>query len=202
MGTALAMGAGLGAEQAIALGVAIGLLGTFVFFTRMSVNAVFAHWADRRAERADIGGVALMNWLPPQIFLFVISFVPAFLATYFGAQVVGDAIGWLTGNAPFVLRGLQIAGGMLPAIGIAMNMRFIFRGTVIPYFFIGFVLAVVGGLGRPEGVNIVQIGVIGAALAFLHVYFAGDRVGPGSGRRIVEDRAEATRSVAATSEGV
>ncbi|MFN2483560.1 MAG: PTS mannose/fructose/sorbose/N-acetylgalactosamine transporter subunit IIC [Candidatus Limnocylindria bacterium] len=198
VGTALALAGGLDAQSAISIGVAVGLLGTFIFFTRMSVDAVFAHWADERAERADIGGVALMNVLPPQIFLFVISFLPVFLATYLGAPVVGDAIAWLQTNAPFALRGLQIAGGLLPAIGIAMNMRFIFRGSVVPYFFIGFVVAV----AARDAVNIVAMGVIGLALAFLHVAFVRDRVGPAGGQRVVDERVEATQRVSATSEGV
>lgn len=197
VGTALALGGGLDESAAIALGVAVGLLGTFIFFTRMSVDAVFAHWADARAEEGDIRGVALMNWLPPQIFLFVISFIPATLAVFLGAPVVENAINWLQTNTPWVLRGLQISGGLLPAIGIAMNMRFIFRGTVIPYFFIGYILAVASA----GGVNIVAIGVIGLALAFLHVYFVGERIGPAGGRPL-EDRTQATRTVATSSEGV
>lgn len=176
VGTALALGGGLDAQAAIALGVAVGTLGTFIFFTRMSVDAVFAHWADARAEAGDITGVSRMNWLPPQIFLFIISFFPAMLAVYLGSQVVSDAIVWLTENAPWILSGLQIAGGLLPAIGIAMNMRFIFRGSVVPYFFIGYILAVAGGVGQEGGaLNIVSLGIIGAALAFLHVWFVGDR---------------------------
>jgi mannose/fructose/N-acetylgalactosamine-specific phosphotransferase system component IIC len=177
VGTALALGGGLDAQAAIALGVAVGTLGTFIFFTRMSVDAVFAHWADARAEAGDITGVSRMNWLPPQIFLFIISFFPAMLAVYLGSQVVSDAIVWLTDNAPWILSGLQIAGGLLPAIGIAMNMRFIFRGSVVPYFFIGYILAVAGGVGQEGGaLNIVSLGIIGVALAFLHVWFVGDRV--------------------------
>jgi mannose/fructose/N-acetylgalactosamine-specific phosphotransferase system component IIC len=202
VGTALAIGGGLDESAAIALGVAVGLLGTFIFFTRMSVDAVFAHWADARAEEGDIGGVARMNWLPPQIFLFVISFFPATIAVFLGAPVVEGAINWLTTNAPFVLKGLQISGGLLPAIGIAMNMRFIFRGSVIPYFFIGYVLAVAAGVGREDSnVTIVSLGVIGVALAFIHVLLVGDRGTPG-GRRPIEDRTMATRQVAAEAEGV
>jgi mannose/fructose/N-acetylgalactosamine-specific phosphotransferase system component IIC len=172
VGTALAMAGGLSSEAAIALGVAIGLLGTIIFFTRMSVDAVFAHWADARAEEGDMAGVARANWLWPQIFLFVISFFPAFLAVYAGSAVVKDAIDGLQTNAPWILRGFEIAGGLLPAIGLALNMRFIFRGTVWPYFFLGYILAVASA----GGVNIVTIGVIGVALAFLHVYLVGDRV--------------------------
>ncbi|MEW5992369.1 MAG: PTS sugar transporter subunit IIC [Chloroflexota bacterium] len=171
VGTALALGGGLSSEAAISLGVAVGLLGTIIFFTRMSVDAVFAHWADARAEAGDAAGVARMNWLPPQIFLFIISFFPAAIAVYAGTAVVADAITWLNTNAPWILRGFEIAGGLLPAIGIAMNMRFIFRGTVWPYYFVGYVMAAASN----GGLNIVTIGVIGIALAFLHVAFVGDR---------------------------
>jgi mannose/fructose/N-acetylgalactosamine-specific phosphotransferase system component IIC len=167
VGTALALAGGLAPEAAISLGVAVGLLGTIVFFTRMSVDAVFAHWADARAEAGDIGGVARMNWLPPQIFLFIISFVPATLAVYLGAGVVADGITWLNTNAPWILRGFEIAGGLLPAIGIAKNMRFIFRGSVWPYYFLGYIAA----NATAGGLNVVAIAILGLALAVIHVAF-------------------------------
>lgn len=165
VGTALAMASDLAPETAITLGVAIGLLGTIVFFTRMSVDAVFAHWADARAEEGDIAGVARANWLWPQIFLFIISFFPATIAVYLGAGVVGDGIDWLNTNAPWILRGFEIAGGLLPAIGIALNMRFIFRGSVIPYYFLGYILA----SASAGGLNVVAIAIVGLSLAVLHV---------------------------------
>jgi len=171
VGTALAMAGGLDAASAITLGTAVGLLGTIIFFTRMSVDAAFAHRADAFAEKGDIGGVSRANWVWPQIFLFIISFFPATIAVYLGANVVGDAITWLGTNAPWVLRGFQIAGGLLPAIGIAMNMRFIFRGSVMPYYFIGYILAVTAG----SGINIVGIAIVGAALAWIHVSLMGSR---------------------------
>jgi mannose/fructose/N-acetylgalactosamine-specific phosphotransferase system component IIC len=171
VGTALAMAGGLDASSAIALGLAVGLIGTIIFFTRMSVDAVFAHWADARAEAGDISGVARMNWLPSQVFLFIITFVPATVAVYAGAQVVSDWITWLNTNAPWVLKGFQIAGGLLPALGIAMNMRFIFRGTVAAYFFIGYLVSVASA----GGVNLVMLAIIGVALAMLHVAYVGTR---------------------------
>jgi mannose/fructose/N-acetylgalactosamine-specific phosphotransferase system component IIC len=90
---------------------------------------------------------------------------------YLGANVVSDWINWLNMNAPWVLKGFQIAGGLLPALGIAMNMRFIFRGTVAAYFFIGYLVSVASA----GGVNIVMLAVIGVALAMLHVAFVGTR---------------------------
>ena len=198
VGTALAMAGGLSAEAAISLGVAIGLLGTIIFFTRMSVDSLFAHWADARAEQGDISGVARMNWLPPQIFLFIISFFPAFLAVYLGSAVVSDGITWLNTNAPFVLKGFEIAGGLLPAIGIALNMRFIFRGGAIPFYFIGYVFAlVISGVFTPNVVNpatgqsvgtlsnpaigtvVVTTALLGAAAAWIYVSLMGARSAEG-----------------------
>jgi len=115
--------------------------------------------------------LVLTVWLPPQIFLFVISFIPAFAAVYFGSSAVSFGIDWLNSNAPWILRGFEIAGGLLPAIGIALNMRFIFRGTVWPWFFVGFIVSATTN----GGINIFTLGVIGVALAALHVYFLGDR---------------------------
>jgi mannose/fructose/N-acetylgalactosamine-specific phosphotransferase system component IIC len=182
VGTALAMAGGLSAEAAISLGVAIGLLGTIIFFTRMSVDSVFAHWADARAERGDIAGVARMNWLPPQIFLFVISFFPAFLAVYLGSAVVSDGITWLNTNAPWVLKGFEIAGGLLPAIGIARNMRFIFRGGAVPFYFVGYVLALIlsgsfwpGSAAPSVGTIVVTTALVGAAFAWIYVSLLGSR---------------------------
>ena len=184
VGTALAMASGLDALTAISLGVAVGLLGTIIFFTRMSVDAVFAHWADDRAEAGDITGVSRMNWVPSQIFLFIISFFPAAIAVYAGAGAVTDGIRWLSDNAPWVLRGFQIAGGLLPAIGIALNMRFIFRGSAIPFYFVGYVFAMlIGGRFFPGvtapsiGTIVVTTAIVGAAAAWIFVSVSSRRSG-------------------------
>jgi mannose/fructose/N-acetylgalactosamine-specific phosphotransferase system component IIC len=182
VGTALAMAGGLDAASAITLGTAVGLLGTIIFFTRMSVDAVFAHRADAAAEVGDIGAVSRANWVLPQIFLFIISFIPATIAVYLGANVVSDAIKWLGDNAPWVLRGFQIAGGLLPAIGIALNMRFIFRGSAIPFYFIGYVFAMLiggkffTGVTAPSiGTIVVTTAVVGLAAAWIFVSLSGRR---------------------------
>lgn len=182
VGTALAMAGGLDAASAITLGTAVGLLGTIIFFSRMSVDAAFAHRADAAADKGDIGGVARANWVLPQIFLFIISFFPATLAVYLGAGVVSDGITWLGTNAPWVLRGFQIAGGLLPAIGIALNMRFIFRGSGIPFYFIGYVFAMLiggkffAGVTAPSiGTIVVTTAIVGAALAWIFVVLSGNR---------------------------
>jgi PTS system mannose-specific IID component len=164
VGTTIALAGGLDPTKAIPIAFGLGLLGTIIFYGRMAIDSVFAHWADARAEKADIAGVALMNWLPGQALLLVMSFVPVYLFALNGPAYVQDALNRLP---IWTVSGLVIAGGVLPAIGIALNMRFIFRGSAIPYFFIGFIL----WTASRGSISLVVIAALGLALAYLHLTF-------------------------------
>ncbi len=169
VGTTIALVGNLSYGAALALAVPIGLLGTIIWNARMTVNSAFVAMADRAAERADVSGVIRANILYPQLWLFAITAVPVTIAVFLGTTFIGDVI---NSFPAWLLGGLAIAGGILPAIGIAMNMRFIFRGSAIPYFFIGY-FALVVWAGQ---MSIMVLAVIGVALAVLHVIFLGDRV--------------------------
>lgn len=170
VGTTIALAGNLDYGAALALAVPLGLLGTIIWNVRMTVNAAFAHMADKAANAADIGGVIRANVLWPQLWLFTITFFPVTIAVYLGAGWIGGVI---AGFPAWVLNGLAVAGGILPAIGIAMNMRFIFRGAAIPYFFLGFLGMIIG---KSMGLSITILAAIGTALAFLHVALLGERV--------------------------
>jgi PTS system mannose-specific IID component len=164
VGSTVALAGHLDAVQAIPIAFGLGLLGTIIFYTRMSVDSVFAHWADDFAERASARGVAFANVVPGQLFLLVVSFMPVFLLALNGPDAVQQALN----QAPlWVINGLAIAGGLLPAIGIALNMRFIFHGSVVPYFFIGFILFMATG----GAISLVVVAALGLALAYLHLQF-------------------------------
>jgi len=173
VGVTLALAGHLDPATAVSIAFGLGLLGTIIFYGRMAVDSVFAHWADARAEKADIAGVALMNWLPGQTFLFVASFVPVFLFALNGPSAVQDVLNRLP---LWGVNGLVIAGGILPAIGIALNMRFIFRGSAIPYFFIGFILMT----ATHGSMSLVVVAALGLALAYLHLTFVRTPVEPKS----------------------
>jgi PTS system mannose-specific IID component len=171
VGTTVALASGLDPTKAIPIAFGLGMLGTIIFYGRMALDSVFAHWADARAEKADIAGVALMNWLPGQVFLFVVSFVPVFLLALNGPTAIQDVLNQMP---LWAVNGLVIAGGILPAIGIALNMRFIFRGAAIPYFFIGFILMT----ATHQSMSLVVIAALGLALAYLHLNFIRPNVVP------------------------
>ncbi|WP_164050742.1 PTS sugar transporter subunit IIC, partial [Serratia marcescens] len=67
---------------------------------------------------------------------FLFYFVVAFLPIYFGADaasaMVQKAPGWL-------LDGLAVAGGMMPAIGFSLLMKVMMKKTYVAYFILGFI---------------------------------------------------------------
>ena len=164
LGTTIAIAGGLSYGEALALAVPLGFLGTIVYYVRMTGDSLFVHLADRYADRAHLRGLTIANVVLPQAFLFVIAFVPVFLAVLNGVPFIVDV---LRSMPVWVIGGLAVAGGVLPAIGIAMNMRFIFRWPYIPYFFIGYFLVIASDRSLP----IVIIGALGLAIAALHVVF-------------------------------
>jgi len=44
VGTTIALASGLGPSSIISIAVLLGLLGTLLFYGRMAVDSVFAHW--------------------------------------------------------------------------------------------------------------------------------------------------------------
>jgi PTS system mannose-specific IIC component len=162
LGTALAIGAGLDAQAALALAVPLGMLGTIVWVTRMSVSSVFVHWADKYAEDGNIDKVMYMNFIPAQILLFIIKFPIVLIACIFGPELVKSAIDLV---GPNIIHALSVIGGMLPALGLALNLRAILKKSTIPYFIVGFALSVYLKL------DVVAVSIFGLVLAMLFLQF-------------------------------
>jgi mannose/fructose/N-acetylgalactosamine-specific phosphotransferase system component IIC len=171
VGIALAMSAGLGTTEAVAIAAPLGFLGTLAFFARMSVDVGFVRWADDRAEEGDIDGVARVNWVPGQIFVFLIYFIPALILLLVGNTALNaffDAIDPFRGGSAdwrWIRDGLIIAGSVLVAVGIAINLNLILTRTTLPYFLIFFTVAAL------TGVNLIAIAVVAASLAVVHIMF-------------------------------
>jgi PTS system mannose-specific IID component len=63
---------------------------------------------------------------------------------------------------------------MLAALGIGLNLQFLFRGHTWPYFFIGFLVT---SMNSGES-NLLVLALLGACVAYLHVRFTIGSVSP------------------------
>ena len=156
VGTAWAMAAGVNPAAAVTIALPLGLLGTMVWVAHMTLDVTFVHMADKAAEEGNLEKICFWHVVPPQILMFLLCVVPATAATYFGSTAVKGIIDSLTGRP---LTVLTVIGGLLPALGIAMNLRAIGRPGTLLFFLVGFILVVY--LKLPVIAVAVLAGVIG-----------------------------------------
>ncbi|TLF38901.1 PTS sugar transporter subunit IIC [Lacticaseibacillus zeae] len=159
LGTALAMAAKASPSIAVTLAVPIGLLGTVIWIVHMTVDISFLHMIDRAANNADMKKVDRIQMYLPQVFLFLITVIPVMVIVYFGSGAVSSLLSSLSGTP---LHILNVIGGVLPALGIAMILQSINNKHILIYYFIGVVLAVY--LKLP----IIAVSVAGFIIAFLY----------------------------------
>ena len=168
LGSALAISGGLETEAALAIAVPIGLIGTLLWFGRLTLDSFFAHLADRYVETNQPGKIWIASVLLPQAMLFLMTAIPCFLAAYFGASAIQGAIDALGGT---VLGVLIIIGGMMPALGIGLTLLYIFKGEAKIFFFVGFLLAVYFGL------SMIAFGLLALCAAVIYTQLKNVRGG-------------------------
>lgn len=135
--------AGMAASQAVALAVPVGLLFAILTIVKYLICGIFVEMAEEGAEEVNTGKIMLAAvWIPAAI-KAVLGFTIMFLSITGGSafvQGVLDALPlWLT-------HGLEVAGGILPALGFALTIMVIGRPTYIPLFLIGYFMVQYGGL--------------------------------------------------------
>lgn len=163
MGTAYAIIAGKGAEYGIGLAVPIGLLLTQLDILARMANVFFQHRADRFAEEGNYKGVERQNvW---GIIPWVLSrVIPVAVGLYFGQVVVVTINEFIP---QWFMLGLKSAGMILPAMGIAILMRYLPLKSYWPFLIIGFVFMAYFS----KTFSILGVALIGLAMAGLYMKF-------------------------------
>ncbi len=167
MGTAYAIISGEGAEYGIAVAIPIGLLLTQMDVLGRMSNSFFQHYGDRCAERGDWKGMERANLLG--LIPWELSrLIPVALGLIFGEAVVTSINALIPA---WFMTGLRTAGAILPAMGMAILMRYLPLKKYYPYFIIGFVLLAYGG----SMFTVMAAALLGLALAALHFSRGKDR---------------------------
>ena len=159
LGTAFAIVGNVDPATAITIAIPFGLLGTVVWVLHMTIDVAFVHMADKAAEQGDLKKVCFLHVVPPQIVAFAISVIPVMLGADFGADYMARLVAMLSND---VLHVLQVIGGVLPALGVAMNLRSISRPNSMAFYMLGFILSVYLGL------DTIVIAVLGFIIAWFY----------------------------------
>lgn len=122
---------------AIAIGLPVGILTLNLDVLVKLINNYFAHLAQKRLHQKKFAAMhrafyySVIVWSMKYVIpvMIVIIFGPAFVKS-----ILHVIPAWLT-------NGLNIAGGMLPVVGVGMLMRYMPTKKYLTYLIIGFVFA-------------------------------------------------------------
>ena len=144
----------------IALAVPLAAAGQVLTIFVRTITVFFQHLADRFAlegntfgiEMCHVGGLLLQG---------IRVAIPAAVV----AAVAGtDTVNAMLSSIPEVItRGLQVSGGFIVVVGYAMVINMMGAKYLMPFFFLGFVVAAFTTF------NLVALGVIGLVLAIVYL---------------------------------
>ncbi len=157
LGTVFAITSGQGAEFGVALAVPIGVLLVQLDVFARFTNLFFQKRADSAFESRNYDKIVMWNRLG--VICWGLSrAIPVFLGITLGPDVVGKLVELM----PVVLiDGMKTAGGLLPALGLAILLRYMPINENISYAILGFVLAAYLQM------SILGISLVGIAIAIL-----------------------------------
>lgn len=141
---------GVSTKVAISIAVPMGIIGVFINNIRRTGNAFLVHKADKYAEIGDQKGVWRCATTYSLIFGFFLRFPIVFVVNYFGADLVKQILAIIP---TWVMNGLTVMGGVLPALGFATTIFMIGKNHYIPLFIVGFFL-----------VKYLELPIMGAAI--------------------------------------
>lgn len=137
IGTALSVIAGKGMEFGIGLAVPVGMLLVQLDVFARFLNTFIQHRADVYAENCELEKIERVHVLG--LFTWGLSrAIPVAVCLIFGSEITQAMIKIMP---DWLMSGLKVAGGLLPAVGIAILLKYLPTKKYIPFLLFGFVLA-------------------------------------------------------------
>ncbi|MDB7984202.1 PTS system mannose/fructose/sorbose family transporter subunit IID [Faecalicoccus pleomorphus] len=164
-GTVMTILSGTDPTMAVTFAIPFSMFGLLLNQVYMTVNAAWIHQADKTLDKGNLRGVRFMNFVPSFCMAFLLYGIPAFLLVVSGS---GWAQGLIDSVPESVISALQVVGGIMPALGIAMLLNYLGKKKLIPWFFGGFFLTVYSGLG------LTAISIFSAIVAII-LYLNGNK---------------------------
>ncbi|HPX32484.1 MAG TPA: PTS sugar transporter subunit IIC [Erysipelotrichaceae bacterium] len=136
LATAFTISAGLDTNAALLLAVPIAVITTSLQDILWALYSFSSKIADKYAEEGNDKGVYLVMFLEG-IGNILLKFLIVFLAWMYGSETVVALVNKIPEP---IMNGMANAGGVLPAIGMAILISMIMNKNNAPYFFLGFIL--------------------------------------------------------------
>lgn len=166
MGTVLAYTTGCSPEEALGLSLPFSFLGQYVILFFYSAFSFFMGKADKAASEGDAKAIGRINILCMAIVSLSYGIL-AFLCAYLAQTPMQVFVNSLP---EVITHGLEVAGGILPAVGFGMLLRTMMKAKYTPYLIAGFLMACF--IDMP---NLLPVALLGTVFALIDFFAAKDR---------------------------
>ena len=151
-------------KQSIGAGIAVAIpiaaAGQVLTIFVRTITVFFQHLADKYAEKANTRGIEMCHIAGLLLQAIRVAVPAAIVGMLAGTDAVNAA---LAAIPPVITRGLQVSGGFIVVVGYAMVINMMNIKSLMPFFFIGFLIAAF------TNVNLIGFGAIGVICAIFHI---------------------------------
>jgi PTS system mannose-specific IIC component len=144
----------------IAVAIPIAAAGQVLTIFVRTITVFFQHLADKYAETGNTRGIEMCHFLGLSLQGIRVAVPAAIVGMLAGTDAVNAM---LASIPPVITRGLQVSGGFIVVVGYAMVINMMNIKSLMPFFFIGFILAAF------TNVNLIGFGAIGVICAIFHI---------------------------------
>lgn len=153
---------GLSMEAGLALAFPIGTLTARLAQLVLPMHAYLIRFFEKFAKTGDSKKYAQLQQVYRFLFARFFHTITIFLAIWVGADAISSVFNLLP---PYVLDGLKIAGGLLPAVGLGILASMTFSKELGGFLVLGYALSAYLGLGT------MAVAIISGSIAVI-VFFA------------------------------
>ena len=144
----------------IAVAIPIAAAGQVLTIFVRTITVFFQHLADKYAEKANTRGIEMCHIAGLLLQAIRVAVPAAIVGMLAGTDTVNAA---LAAIPPVITRGLQVSGGFIVVVGYAMVINMMEIKSLMPFFFIGFLLAAFTNF------NLIGFGAVGVICAIFHI---------------------------------
>lgn len=123
-------------QAAVAIAIPIGLLGGYLYQVKIFLNTFAFRYIEKVVAALDERKFIFAIIILPTILCILLHFPILFVALYFGTDIVANWVSSLEGSVAFHV--LEVVGGGLGALGIALLLRLIGRKELLWFFFLAY----------------------------------------------------------------
>lgn len=158
--TILVIAGGQDISVGISLAIPLAAAGQVLTILVRTITVGFQHSADKMAETGNLRGIDMLHVTALLLQAMRIAIPVLIVALSMGTSVVTDM---LNAIPDWLVNGLNVSGGFIVVVGYAMVINMMEAKYLMPFFFLGFVVAAFTTF------NLVALGVLGLVAAIIYI---------------------------------